>query len=1073
MHFGTIHIAKKIYNQAIAKQNYRLGIEHMEQALSRQQGRSWWSGILFNNPKPLKEWKSDLELKRAVQCCERTRELVCSHSDDGPEKFLPAVPPNRKVYEEADRLLSEAAQLNLTDDWRILLEVVRENLHVIRQLEQGQRHIDDCSLHSAQMCLSEIQLISDDAKALLDRLQKDLGNCQRLVKKINHRISGNLFAEARDLLQQLLDCNQEARDLDSLQTMVDNGEQLLEITTYVQECIRTDQMASLDQARQSLIKARLIEPAPKHIGDDLTSLHKDLTARYLSKAHQFQNEKDIVGALEAFKKVVDLSPEHPSANAALSELRKIEQKIASAYEKGVESRHKKKMDRALDFFKKAFQQGFKYKDLEDQITECKQELEKCEHLLASAKLLIGPDQQKCEQAIEMVENAKHIFPDHDDIEPLLKKARLHHQIARLMIEAKASLETSPGNPQAAMLKIRELLTLEPEHAEALEMEAELQEKIAQEPTDPTTGAEPSIHKEARPVFVDKTLPPEIETETQTCPHCADGVIGADGMCDSPRCNISAAHILSDDIPQGTLIDQHFEVIEKLGEGGMGKVYLVEYFPGGDGRANGKKEKPDTVALKVINPAFLGGERARELFEKEIEINKSMTHPNIVNMHWYGEWEGTIYYHMEYIRGRSLREEIDERKKKFAIHQSREPLFSIEELNAIIDPVLEALDYAHGKTIHRDIKPENIMISGEYPNFSVKVLDFGIANPLTASEFSRTVSFAGTAYYMAPEQVHCTGDATVKWDLYSLAMVIYEMLTGMLAIGRFPALRNLSLGVPLHISNAVEKALAFEPINRFSEAKDMQSALFGRSAGLTFIDITEPDVEISAGRVEYPGGLKFEVGAFKIDREPVTYAQFSLFLEMVPNTAGAAKYSSFIFEAIWTSPGLLWLEENAGYRLSGPFDIGWNRPVDKISWYEAVAYCNWRTIFTYNRDLFDEKDYQKIVSELESLLCYDYEGELRSGTEGVRMPTEFELMLAYRHLNTDYYHGTTEQEVFEHCTNTYLEISNLRRYCYQPDPMPFFTKQYQTVINAMLQRQPMNPAAFRGRKCKFRCVQKSY
>jgi|GEM_PF-6866370 len=559
---------------------------------------------------------------------------------------------------------------------------------------------------------------------------------------------------------------------------------------------------------------------------------------------------------------------------------------------------------------------------------------------------------------------------------------------------------------------------------------------------------------------------------QECQFCFMGRVDANGRCTvcgadnnppkgKPTGEFDPENLW--EIPVGTMIDGRYEVIRELGRGGMGVVYHVV-----DNRK--KKNEAEDLALKIINPALIESMEARRLFEEEIDASKKMRDDNIVTVYWWGVWQDTIYYIMEYLKGVTLRSLIDARRMERPKEAKEDTLFSLEEMQAIVQPVLKALSYAHQKTIHRDIKPENIMILGKFPDIRVKVLDFGVAKPLTASKFSRTVTVAGTAYYMAPEQVMGHREISARSDLYSVGMVIYEMLTGDLAVGRFPPLKNLIADVPLHINDAVEKSFAFNPMDRFPTAEAMGGVLFGEGGVMPKAEIKPPNAEIGAGVVDYPGGLQFEVGAFRIDRNPITYGQFSLFLDMVPNTVGAASYHRVLFQSIWTEPGLAWLERHADERLSGPFEIQWSRAVGQVAWYEAVAFCNWRSIVSLAPDLFKMDDGCQITEQLERLLYYDYEGKLRQNAKGMRLPTEFEVILAHRRFKRQDQGGVSNGDLYELTTNTFLETGGLRPYSLQQDPLPFYTQGDRTIVNGMEKRSWLNPNDSSGMRRIFRCVQ---
>jgi serine/threonine protein kinase len=201
----------------------------------------------------------------------------------------------------------------------------------------------------------------------------------------------------------------------------------------------------------------------------------------------------------------------------------------------------------------------------------------------------------------------------------------------------------------------------------------------------------------------------------------------------------------------------------LGRGGMATVYLAD-----------DKKHYRAVALKVLLPglaAYLGAER----FLKEIQIAARLTHPHILALHDSGEAGGFLYYVMPYIDGGSLRQQLEGPPRR---------ALSQEQALAIAEPVADALTYAHRMgVLHRDIKPENILFLQGHPI----VADFGIAKAVSTAggaNLTRTGFPVGTPGYMSPEQAAGLTELDERTDVYSLAVVVYEMLIGDVP-GRWP------------------------------------------------------------------------------------------------------------------------------------------------------------------------------------------------------------------------------------------------------------------------------------------------
>ncbi|MEZ5325955.1 MAG: protein kinase [Verrucomicrobiales bacterium] len=209
----------------------------------------------------------------------------------------------------------------------------------------------------------------------------------------------------------------------------------------------------------------------------------------------------------------------------------------------------------------------------------------------------------------------------------------------------------------------------------------------------------------------------------------------------------------------------FEIKEFIGQGGMGFVYRVRQ-PGLD----------RIVALKILSPDLGHDPAFAERFSREARALAKLNHPNIVHVFEHGESGGFFYLLMEFVDGVNLRQAM------------RAGRFTPEQALAIVPGICDALQAAHAQGIwHRDIKPENILLD---PAGNVKIVDFGIAriagDPQHNFTLTVTGNVLGSAAYMSPEQHEKPHDIDHRADIYSLGVVIYEMLTGELPLGRFPA-----------------------------------------------------------------------------------------------------------------------------------------------------------------------------------------------------------------------------------------------------------------------------------------------
>jgi len=277
---------------------------------------------------------------------------------------------------------------------------------------------------------------------------------------------------------------------------------------------------------------------------------------------------------------------------------------------------------------------------------------------------------------------------------------------------------------------------------------------------------------------------------------------------------------------GTFFDGRYQVVRKLGAGGMANVYLAE-----------DQELGRGVAIKILNDRHANDEQFVERFRREAKNAAALSHPNIVSIYDRGEAEGTYYIAMEYLDGRTLKELI--------VQRGPAPVtVSVEYARQ----VLSALRFAHRHGIvHRDIKPHNVLVDAEG---RVKVTDFGIARA-GASQMTEAGSIVGTAQYLSPEQAR-GGDVDQRSDLYSLGVVLYELITGTLPFnGDTPveiAMKHLSTvpeppserrpDIPRDLDLIVMRALAKDPDDRYASAEEMDADLERFLRGASISPLTE-------------------------------------------------------------------------------------------------------------------------------------------------------------------------------------------------------------------------------------------
>ncbi len=279
-----------------------------------------------------------------------------------------------------------------------------------------------------------------------------------------------------------------------------------------------------------------------------------------------------------------------------------------------------------------------------------------------------------------------------------------------------------------------------------------------------------------------------------------GVVESDPLVLSPGGQEYRPIQISDDevLPAGALLGQ-YRIEKFIGKGGMGAVYRATH---------SMLQRP--VAIKVLPPKFARDQEFVARFKREAFALANLSHPNIVAIHDMGV-QGEIYYFvMEFVDGVNLRDILVSKK------------LTPEQALKIVPQLCDALEYAHSKSIiHRDIKPENIMIDR---SGVAKIADFGLAkivkgDTATSVPLTQTNVVMGTIEYMAPEQREALKTVDHRVDIYSMGVVLYEMLTGTLPVGKFdPPSRKIAIDV--RIDDVVLKALEAEPDRRYQHASQM-------------------------------------------------------------------------------------------------------------------------------------------------------------------------------------------------------------------------------------------------------------
>ena len=267
------------------------------------------------------------------------------------------------------------------------------------------------------------------------------------------------------------------------------------------------------------------------------------------------------------------------------------------------------------------------------------------------------------------------------------------------------------------------------------------------------------------------------------------------------------------ISRGNLIDNRYEIIKSIGEGGMANVYLAF----------------DTilerqVAVKILRGDLSDDEKFIRRFQREANSASSLRHPNVVEMYDVGEDSGKYFIVMEYVDGKTLK----------GLIKKRGPLNLSESIDIMLQ-LTSGIACAHQSyIIHRDIKPQNVMI---LEDGRVKITDFGIAMALNNNELTQTNSVMGSVHYLPPEQASGSG-STIKSDIYSLGILMFELLTGRVPFkgenaveiaikhmkDQIPSVCKFNSSIPQSVENIILKACAKNPKNRYDSAAEMYEDL---------------------------------------------------------------------------------------------------------------------------------------------------------------------------------------------------------------------------------------------------------
>ena len=285
----------------------------------------------------------------------------------------------------------------------------------------------------------------------------------------------------------------------------------------------------------------------------------------------------------------------------------------------------------------------------------------------------------------------------------------------------------------------------------------------------------------------------------------------------------------EELTTGSTFAGRYQVIEELGKGGMGKVYKVL-----DKEVNAK------IALKLIKPEIASDKKTIERFRNELKVARDIAHKNVCRMYDLGREEGAYYITMEYVSGEDLKSFI-----------RRSGIISVGKAISIATQVCEGLLEAHRLgVVHRDLKPQNIMIDREG---NARIMDFGIARSLRAKGITGSGVMIGTPEYMSPEQVDGK-EADQRADIYSLGVILYEMVTGRIPFEGDTAFsigvkqksetprppKEINEQIPEDLNRVILKCMEKEKENRYQSISELHSELMNLEKGIPTTERIVPE-----------------------------------------------------------------------------------------------------------------------------------------------------------------------------------------------------------------------------------------
>lgn len=257
----------------------------------------------------------------------------------------------------------------------------------------------------------------------------------------------------------------------------------------------------------------------------------------------------------------------------------------------------------------------------------------------------------------------------------------------------------------------------------------------------------------------------------------------------------------EELATGTLLGQgRFEIVRLLGQGGMGMVYL----------ARDREIHGEPVALKIMAPELIS--QGKAVLVREVQTARRLSHPNILRIFDFYQEEETPFFTMEYIAGPSLRQWMSEERR-----------IALPAIHRVLSQIAEGLGYAHQFMVHRDLKPENVLLLPTGANWQAKIADFGLAK-LKVPDGQGVSAPAGTTPYIAPELYQKGAEIDGRADIYSIGIILYELLTGKLPLGYFKPPSEFWTDLPPGVDRLTLTCLSQDPKDRFPGAAEFSRAL---------------------------------------------------------------------------------------------------------------------------------------------------------------------------------------------------------------------------------------------------------